>query len=249
MRESVKFRHLGWAVAALLLAGGFVQLGRWQLDRAAEKTHMIEAVEKARAAPPVTLPGSVTQAIDAHTDRNELPLPVRVIADGRFKPDQEILLDNQSLDGAAGVRVLTLFQIGDGPQHVLVDRGWLAVNPATRRPSQLPRASPAAHVVRGLLTALPGVGIRLGEGSIPATTPARPLLNFLDQDALDAAFGPALVPGLLRMDADLPDGFERRFSPVSEAMPPERHRGYAVQWFALAATVIATWLLLAFRRS
>ncbi len=247
MRESVKFRHLVWAMAALLLAGGFVQLGRWQLDRAAEKTRMIQAVEHARVAPAVTLAGSVP-AGRAYADHLGSLLPVRVVAEGGFEPEREILLDNQSLDGRAGVHVLTLFRLESGPGHVLVDRGWLAVDPGTRRPTALPPATAAPRTMRGLLTALPGVGIRLGDGSIPVTTRAPPLLNFLGQEALDAAFGPALVPGLLRMDADLPGGFERRFAPVPETMPPERHRGYAVQWFALAATVIATWLLLAFRR-
>lgn len=210
---------------------------------------MIEAVERARAGPPLRLAGNATREIDSEISRIESLLPVRVIADGGFEPGREILLDNQSVEGVAGVHVLTLFRIGEGPERVLVDRGWLAVDPATRRPSQLPPPSPETHAVRGLLTALPGVGIRLGDSSIPAVGNAPPLLNFLDQKALDAAFGPALVPGLLRMDADLPDGFERKFSPVPQAMPPVRHRGYAVQWFALAATVIATWLLLAFRRS
>ncbi len=226
-----------WAIAACVLASLFALLGVWQLDRGEQKQAMIEAVARAESGESRTLDEET--AIGAGR-------PLRIAARGRFEPESELLLDNQSEGGRAGVRVLTPFR-ADAGQLLLVDRGWLPVRPETRRPASV--ESPPAGVVsiRGLLTGLPGVGVRLGGSAIDPDA-RRPLLTYLDHAALRTFLGPRWVDGLLRMDADLAGGFLRNYSPVPAAMPPARHRGYAVQWFALSATVLATWLLLAFRR-
>jgi cytochrome oxidase assembly protein ShyY1 len=57
-----------------------------------------------------------------------------------------------------------------------------------------------------------------------------------------------LAPRVLRLDPALPLGHARDLDPLPNTLPPERHRGYAVQWFGLAfATVVAT-LILSLRR-
>ncbi len=239
VRGRVNSARIGWALCALVLATCFASLGNWQLGRARDKEALTEAVERAYNAVPIALAALSAQ-------RPERPL--RLVARGRFDATREVLLDNQAESGRAGVRVLTPFRSeGDPPAGLLVDRGWLPIDATTRKPARV-AAPPAGLVeIRGLLTALPGVGVRMGEASIDPGS-SRPLLNYLDQAALDAAFGPGLVAGLLRLDADLAGGFLRNYQPVPAAMPPARHRGYAFQWFALAVTVILTWLLLAFRR-
>ncbi len=238
MGDRVKPRQLAWALAAVALTAFFVMLGQWQLGRAREKELMIAAVESAERRAPSILSGGVVPGPER---------PIRIAARGRFDTSREVLLDNQSEGGKPGVRILTLFRLDGAASQLLIDRGWLAVDPATRKPTAI-AAPPAGSVdIRGLLTALPGVGVRMGDAAIDTTEP-QPLVNYLDQSALRAAFGQTLIDGLLRLDADVPGGFLRVFQPIPAAMPPARHRGYALQWFALAATVLVTWLLLAFRR-
>ncbi len=234
----MKSKHVGWAVAALLLAAFFANRGQWQLGRAREKESMLAAVAAAERAPPLDLaavPGFVAR-------------PVRVVARGQYDAAHELLFDNQSEAGRAGVRVLTPFRVSGSSRQLLVDRGWLPVDPSTRRPASIEAPPPGEVELRGLFTDLPGVGVRMGDGSVGFST-QRPLLNYLDATALRRALGAGLVDGLLRLDADLPGGFLRNYQPVPAAMPPARHRGYALQWFALAATVVVVWLLLAFRRT
>ncbi|HJS34801.1 MAG TPA: SURF1 family cytochrome oxidase biogenesis protein, partial [Pseudoxanthomonas sp.] len=58
---------------------------------------------------------------------------------------------------------------------------------------------------------------------------------------------PALAPRLLKLDPDLPLGYARDLDVLPNTLPPERHIGYAVQWFGLAGAVLVTALLLTWR--
>ena len=58
---------------------------------------------------------------------------------------------------------------------------------------------------------------------------------------------PALAPRVLKLDPDQPLGYARDLDVLPNTLPPERHIGYAVQWFGLAAAVLVTALLLTWR--
>jgi surfeit locus 1 family protein len=66
-------------------------------------------------------------------------------------------------------------------------------------------------------------------------------MNFPTHAQLEDAYGRRLGARVLLLDPDMPDGFERRRQPTS-GFGPERHLGYAVQWFALAATLVAIYV-------
>jgi cytochrome oxidase assembly protein ShyY1 len=57
-----------------------------------------------------------------------------------------------------------------------------------------------------------------------------------------------LAPRVLRLDPKLPIGYPRDLNLLVNTLPPERHRGYAIQWFGLAFATLVTALLLSFRR-
>ena len=48
----------------------------------------------------------------------------------------------------------------------------------------------------------------------------------------------ALPDRVLRLDPALPFGDERDLDLLPNTLPPQRHLGYAVQWFGLALTVL-----------
>ena len=50
---------------------------------------------------------------------------------------------------------------------------------------------------------------------------------------------------MLRLDPALSLGYARDLDVLSGAMPPEHHRGYAVQWFAMAAALLIATLIVA----
>ena len=74
------------------------------------------------------------------------------------------------------------------------------------------------------------------------------LLTRVDLPALRAASGLPLAARVLRLDPALPIGFARDLDVLPNTLPPERHRGYALQWFGLSATLLAITVFLFVRR-
>jgi len=52
----------------------------------------------------------------------------------------------------------------------------------------------------------------------------------------------------LRLDPSMAIGYARDLELLPNTLPPDRHLGYAVQWFALAAAVLVIALVLTVRR-
>ena len=80
------------------------------------------------------------------------------------------------------------------------------------------------------------------------TAPDRWLLTRMDLAALSTALNLDLAPRVLRLDPALPIGYARDLDVLPNTLPPERHRGYALQWYSLAVAVIIIALILTFRR-
>lgn len=239
-----------WAVPALLACVGLASLGAWQLERGAWKERLLAGWAAALVEPPrdyaVALDGSsaLPRREDLAVPTGAPALPLSVALRGQWDPATTLLLDNQRLDAAVGVFVLTRFVPTDGTP-LLVNRGWLPL-PPDRTPPPVPAPASGEVALRGLLVAAPAAGLRF---AAPAWSPGQPppLLAALELDALRTTAGP-LFDGVLQLDPAAPDGFTRRWQPLPNTLPPEKHRGYAVQWFGLATAVAVIYLLLAFRR-
>src|SRR5512135_3011616 len=221
-----------WAVlltAALLAA--FVALGSWQVGRARQKQALIDEFDRGDA-------GSVPLTV-ASVD--QLPRYQRVYASGRYLPDRQFLLDDMpSSTGQAGYRVLTPFRRVDGGKLLLVDRGWV---PMGLDRSQLPAIGVGAgqRTVRGRLDQLPVPGLRVGPARAPGETGWPLVLVFPVIADLEAALGQPVEQRILLLDTSESDGFERAWRPAM-AVPPERHLGYAIQWFALALVLVVAFV-------
>lgn len=165
-----------------------------------------------------------------------------VVLHGRYDLSHQILLDNRVHDARLGVEVFTPLRL-DAGGTVLVNRGWL---PMQRDRRQLPRApGPEGHVsVSGLVAPPPSPGLRLGEVQKPDDWPW--LTPYLLMDLVRETLGQPLAASVVLLDPEAAGGFRREWAPAM--LSPERHMGYAVQWFALGLTVAAIWLVLTIRR-
>ena len=229
---------VGWA-AALLLAAGFSALGNWQLGRQHEKQAMLDAVAATIAArSPLALGAAADPARARDYDW--------VAGDGHFAEAPAVLLDNQQRGGRAGVRAYRAFVPGSGAAPLLVELGWLPL-PGDRTLPEVPRP-PGRQELAGLLAPPPSHGI--GPAGTAAQADGTLLAVGLDPAALAASLRqPGLAPRVLKLDPALAAiGYERDLDVLPNTLPPERHFGYAVQWFALAIAVLATALVLTFRR-
>ncbi|MGY3266648.1 SURF1 family protein [Lysobacter sp. HA35] len=228
---------LGWTFA-LLTAAGFARLGVWQSDRAVEKERLlanVASVLKDRHALPLS----------AASDASQSTTYAWTAGSGHFLDTAPLMLDNQQRDGRVGVHAYSVFAPDTGTP-LLVDLGWLPL--AADR--VLPKIAPPSgtQTVRGLLVPPPSTGLRMGAPM--AKQGDAWLVVRLEPTVVAKELGlPALAPRVLRLDPALPIGYPRDLELLVNTLPPERHRGYAVQWFGLAITVLVTALVLTFRRS
>ncbi len=228
-----------WAVllTAALLAT-FVALGWWQLGRAREKQAMVESFQRGTQSS-VELKGDVTV--------DELPRYQHVRAEGHYEPAHQVLIDNMpSQAGLPGFRVLTPFRREGSERLLLVDRGWVPLG-ATRQDLPLVFVSPDFRTVAGRLDTLPAPGVRVGDAGVAGDTGWPRVLNFPRQQDLEQALGAEVEARIVLLDPAAPDGYERAWRPAMQ-FGPERHLGYAVQWFAFAIVALIIFIALSLRR-
>lgn len=224
----------GWLLA-LVLAAGFVALGFWQSGRAVQKEQLLEAANRVlleREAAPLQSASDIGR-------RGALDWAAGT---GRFVEAPPVLLDNQQRGGRSGVRAYRLLDAG-GPSWLLVELGWLPL-PGDRTLPAIPRPEGELELA-GLLAPPPSAGLRLGEplGWRDDTV----LMVRLELAALQEAVDHPIAPRVLRLDPALPLGFERDLELLPNTLPPDKHRGYALQWFGLATAVLLIALLLTVR--
>jgi surfeit locus 1 family protein len=225
------------ALAALIVFCGLFMLGHWQLNRAEQKRQMLAAFDTAAHASAV----SVGQIGDHWSDWQYR----KVIVQGRFDLNHQFLLDNQVRHGQVGFDVLTPMHTQDVRAAVLVDRGFLAADRRQKLPQiqqECPQQQLTATVYRPL-----GDGLRLGSMEDPAQHNWPQIVEFTDFEALSQQLGYPIAPVILRLAPDQSCGFLREWD-ITAGFPPIRHIAYAVQWFALAATVAIIFFVLSVRK-
>ena len=218
-----------------MLIGFSIEFGRWQLDRAEEKTRILETYQQRASESAVALPERI-EDIDRWRYR-------KVHAVATPLPDRQFLLDNRTHGGQAGFNVLTPFELKNG-DLLLVDRGWVPLGEYRRT---LPDVSILEEPMRveGTIYAPYKEAFSLGgmdEGEFGWPR----IIQFLDFNLLERRLNQTLRKFTVRLDPAARHGYLRDWSIVS--LPPDRHLGYAFQGFAFAAAVLAVFLILTLRR-
>ncbi len=241
-------------LAMLPLLALLLWLGQWQWNRAAEKQTLLDRWAGQALLAPVALPTAPIMSTGANSDANSggstsatagakttsTAQFLRVFASGAYLPDSQVLLDNQTHGGKAGYRVLTPLLLADG-SALMVDRGWVAL-PGNAR-DRLPNVaiSSANRRVQGRLDHFRQAALRESTGPLLAVRDNRPrVMNYPDGAAVSAAIGRPVYPLVLLLEGTELDGFVREDAPTL-SFGPERHVGYAIQWWALAVTLVLLW--------
>lgn len=225
------------AVIVLALIALFVRLGAWQLDRAEQKDKLRAALESGASLPVLELrPG--TEFSPALRFR-------RILVKGRFEPDRQILLDNRTHEHRAGVHVLTPLRVRGSETRVLIDRGWIALEPTRKHlpDAEAPRGEVEVHGVidtPGRPPFLFGAASRAG----PAWGRLWP---YIDLDYFSAYAGYPVKPYLIRQDPADPHGYVRVLP--SAEMTSAMHIGYAMQWFGFAVLALGVFIGLSVSRT
>lgn len=196
----------------------FMYLGFWQLSRAVEKKHMLSMASFcALQAPTLWSLG--------------LPLPTQyqnIQVKGHFLA-QNLLLDNQHANHLFGYDVLSPLVLED-EYVVLVDRGWIQGD-ITRKSLPQIGAVDGEFLVRGSVYYPSTKHWLLGE-AIEIKNTQMAIIEIIDEKLIALFLHKKVVPFIIRLGKQEQNGYLRNWAVV--AMSPERHYGYAVQWFAIA---------------
>ncbi len=214
-------------------------LGYWQLDRAAQKTELFAAFASGD-----TEAMHLEDALEKAHPRYQ-----RVQISGQFMQDKQYLIDNMVHKSQVGLHVLTPFKT-DAGQIVLVNRGWISLaakhGPLTDLGNLL-NYSTITQNLTGRLDKMLRPGLLL-ETEIPDSVYPK-TVQFPTFEQLSADLNESIVHWQLLLDAEPANSnvkaYVRDWSP--HEIGPERHLGYALQWFALALTLTIIYLVLSFR--
>lgn len=227
------FKIQNWKLAllAFLFIGIFTSLGIWQVNRAAEKKILLKSfADRAKHSP-------LTAAMMSQSgDWRFYPVSL----EGRFDNAHTLLLDNKVYEGKIGYQVYTPFYAQGLSQPILVDRGFIPIGKSRK---ELPQIKTIADktVITGMLN-LPPKYVAFGQitDSKTITWPLR--VEYINLAELTPLLGFPIYPYLLNLSPDSPAAYEVKWQIV--VMSPDKHMGYAVQWFAFALTLLILFVAL-----
>lgn len=193
-------------------------LGFWQLSRAEQKRDILQQIHERQAGAPVALADTSLAALKPYT---------RVIARGQFDNQHLWLIDNRQRDGRIGFEVVQIFEL-ENNQRVLLNRGWLAADVSRTQLPEVPLVTGSVSIFAELypVSQHPLLNAQGETSQWPR------VITEVDVAVMGESVGKSLAPGILKLDEASPGAFRTGWQAVN--MMPERHTGYALQWFGLA---------------
>jgi surfeit locus 1 family protein len=225
------------SLLVLLLLPLCLRLGVWQLAREQEKLALQQSWEQRQREIPVELRSLATEGDLQYR---------QVWMEGRYDNEHVFLLDNRIHEGQVGFEVVQPFRTSQG-ETVFVNRGWLAAG-VSRQDLPTPPVLEEAVRVQGSVYVPVGDALVLGQISpgpewpkLIQTLDIAELARLSGIEANDSLFGYSV-----RLAEATPGVLQRNWSVISTT--PEKHRGYAVQWFAMAAALVLLYLYYSTRK-
>ncbi|MHC6646982.1 SURF1 family protein [Alteromonas sp. HB246098] len=197
-------------------------LGYWQLDRMVQKQQRLASIAQKQSNGTLSLEEALNQ-----TD----PRDITVSFSGSLDANHLLLLDNQIYNQRVGFDVIAPVYTNAG--WLLVNFGWVPAPDLTRT---LPDISFTSEIrdFTGVIS-VPGDNPLVKETNMAlAQSPA--LIQHIEFPELNDALERNFLPFILQLTTPDP-AFIREHQAV--VMSPEKHLGYAVQWFGLAIAAAA----------
>jgi surfeit locus 1 family protein len=225
-------------LAFVLLFPLLLSLGLWQLDRAEQKQALLTA-QQARG-------NDLPMDLRLVTALNEQDRFRPAVARGRFVADRQWLQDNRVHAGRVGYHVYSLFEFEDAHGYgVLVNRGWVPAGANRQELPVLPLPEGTLQI-KGRLSRPASVALALGEPDYLGMGGLQ-RVPYLDVAQLAAALDRELLPMVLELEAGQPGALTP--DPLTAtSIGPQKHVGYAVQWFGLAIALLIIYVGINTRR-
>jgi len=218
-------------VATILMLSLLVNLGLWQLRRAEAKNSMVERLETRNQQ----ASRDITTLTDVEMSADMTDFPIH--ATGQYLNEFNLLLDNRTHRGQPGYEVLSAF-LTDG-KVLLVNRGWIAQGPDRSVAPLIPKEGGEITLQGNAHTPNPDFFVLKEDSYSDVSWPF--LIQKIDLEKSSQLFDYQLHPFVLRLAPDETSQFVRQWH--SHFMGPEKHYGYAVQWFSLAIALLGIYLI------
>ena len=226
-------------LAAVFFAALGLGLGNWQLNRASQKEALQSAMRAQADKAPMDNAQVRALAAAGHMNTiNVLYHPVQLR--GRWMPEYTVYLDNRQMQAQVGFFVVTPLRMQPEGLVIMVQRGWVGRN-FTHREELPVIETPAGEVeINGDIALAPS---KLYE---PGQTGSGVIRQNLDLDQYRAQTGLPLEAFTVRELGAPSQGLRRQWSQINFGI--EKHYGYAFQWFALSALIVALYVWFEFFR-
>lgn len=228
-----RFEPKLWAIAiTIVFVLIFVELGKWQLSRADEKTARYEQLEEYAKQPAIKLPGVLIELKDFQYREVEV--------EGEYLPEYTIFLDSKTYKGRAGYHIITPLKIVNSSVCVPINRGWIATGYDRAVLPQIAEVNGRVKVT-GVV-----VSSELRTLELSNTLPTGRVWSNFDLSRYQEIVNLKMQPIMVLQKDKVEDGLIRDWDkPDSGA---SKNIGYAIQWFLLAATAIIIFLVLNVKR-
>lgn len=232
------FRPTFWpTLATLILLPLFIWLGLWQWHRAEYKQLLLDNYSFQAGQTALSL----EQALQDPEGFRYFKLEVQghYLNQKQFLQENAYRNDTPNYEEKLGCYAITPF-LTDSGKVILVNRGWV---PKDINQSQL-QLSENTVTLKGRVSIAPTRTFYLGENiRTPNAWPCR--IQVIKIKELSDLLGQKIEPVILLLNPQEPHGFVRHWQP--QGLPPEKHRGYALQWFAFAALLSLLFIMLNLR--
>lgn len=225
------------AVCVALTVALLINLGFWQLGRAADKRGLQQAMEQRQLEAPMPLATLMPRVGPLSEEQSNEVDNLSVRAAGRYWNAASFVVAFQFFQGAPGFELITPFELEDGGEFVLVSRGWVTPGPGADGMPYIPPIE-GPQILRGQLHVPPTL---LSPSQVEGDGwPLR--LRSLDLGRAAQLMERPLLPWVVRLGANEPGVFARHWPAV--AVNTRMHIQYALQWFGMALIVLAVAFLM-----
>jgi len=231
LRHSVDYKfgqyrltiNFWFLILFLLVQTGLNELGFWQLSRAQEKQQRLERLANTEVARLTDLEMVNQSTLDNFT---------KVALNVSLEETYNLLIENKIQNGELGYHVINLVRDDSSGRNLLVNRGWIA-GKANRQDIPFVRLPTREWNISGRLYQI-NQQILSEDAQLEnhGKIVRLPVLDKHMLGLLEQRFNTKIEPYLVRLDADVNGVFDVDWVWVS--MTPDKHLGYAFQWFALS---------------
>lgn len=248
---------------AIICIPTLISLGLWQLDRANEKRVIDQDVNDS-----INKPALVLNSADLTKLSNEIYRTTSV--NGEYDTKQQFLLDNRTHKGQPGYHIFSPFlfehssklkpepsSANNMRKHaVLVNRGWIGYKGTRDKIQDISLNQELTKIVGAIKKVPRSIVLKdktednLSTAFIFKTNKQQlegvSLIQSIQLNRLEKTLNYELLPVIIELAKTEKNGFTREWQPYYGSI--DKHKAYALQWFAMATILLFLFIKLNLRK-